>query len=80
MPDHFTLAGSTALVTGGGRRIGKAIALSLADEGANVIIHYNSSGEQARAVGDEITAKGVNCWALQADLGSADGPESLAGA
>ena len=46
------LAGQTILVTGGAKRIGKAIALKLAAEGANVLIHYNSSDDEAQQVAE----------------------------
>ena len=43
------LAGSTALITGGAHRVGKAVTLSLAAAGANVVVNYNSSREAADA-------------------------------
>ena len=41
---------SVALVTGGAHRLGRAIALALGQAGANVVVHYNRSAEQAQAV------------------------------
>jgi len=58
----------TALVTGAGRRIGRVIALRLADAGFDVAVHYGRSGEEAAAVVAEITAKGRRAAAVQADL------------
>jgi 3-oxoacyl-[acyl-carrier protein] reductase/pteridine reductase len=49
----MTLQGKTVLVTGGARRIGRAIALRLAQEGARVAIHYHSSEDEARATAAE---------------------------
>lgn len=48
-----SLQGKTILVTGAAKRIGRGIALRLAREGARVLIHYNTSEEEARAVVDE---------------------------
>lgn len=58
----------TALVTGAGIRIGKAIALCLADNGYDVALHYRSSRAQADGVAAEIQKKNVKAVALQADL------------
>lgn len=62
------LRGANALVTGGGHRLGKAIALALARAGANVVIHYRSSEEKARATLAELRAMGVRAEGVQADL------------
>lgn len=61
------LSGRNAIVTGGGVRVGRAISLALADAGAKVYIHYNSSSDAAGAVRDEILANGG-----MASIGSAD--------
>ena len=45
----FGLQGKTALVTGAGQGLGRAIGMAFAGEGANVAFHYNSSGEGAAA-------------------------------
>ncbi len=61
------------LVTGGARRIGKAIALGLHADGANVAIHYNSSEQSAAELADELNAaRPGSAITLQADLGSLD--------
>lgn len=60
--------GRTALVTGGGRGIGRAIALRLAGEGAAVAV-VDIDGEPARAVVKEIAAAGRNGVAIEADVG-----------
>ena len=53
--------GKTAVVTGGSRGIGKAIALKLAKEGYDIALNYASNDEAARAAQEEITALGVRC-------------------
>ncbi len=57
-----------ALVTGGGRRLGRAMALDLAARGTAVAVHYNASRDEAEAVAAEARALGVGAAALQADL------------
>jgi NAD(P)-dependent dehydrogenase (short-subunit alcohol dehydrogenase family) len=57
-----------ALVTGGGRRIGRVIALSLARAGASVVVNYNQSKTEAAATVREIRALGVEAVALHADV------------
>jgi 2-hydroxycyclohexanecarboxyl-CoA dehydrogenase len=61
------LRGKTALVTGGGRGIGRAIALGLAQEGAQVAV-LDILADNAAAVAGEIEATGVKALALPADL------------
>ncbi|RVV98338.1 SDR family oxidoreductase [Mesobaculum littorinae] len=57
-----------ALVTGGGKRLGRAMALYLADHGFDVAVHYNHSDAAARDTADEIRAKGRVAATLAADL------------
>lgn len=57
-----------ALVTGGGKRIGRAIGLSLAEAGFDVVIHYNSSADAAEAVAQEVRALGRRAAVVRADL------------
>ena len=64
------LAGTTALVTGAARRIGRAIAIALADRGMNVVVHYNRSLTDANGLVRLITKKGVSSWAVQGSLGT----------
>jgi pteridine reductase len=61
------LKGKTALVTGAGKRVGREIALTLARRGANVVVHYHTSGADARRLVAEIKTLGVNALAVQAD-------------
>lgn len=71
------LAGKTAIITGGGRDIGRAIALKLASEGANVAINYFSSSDGADSAVAEITAAGGRAFAMQGDLNGQDGVNAL---
>ncbi|OGW92163.1 MAG: hypothetical protein A3D28_05350 [Omnitrophica bacterium RIFCSPHIGHO2_02_FULL_63_14] len=66
------IKGKTALVTGAAVRVGRQIALTLAARGANILLHYNSSGDEAKKTRAEIQAFGVKCELLQADIGEAD--------
>lgn len=59
---------SAALVTGGAKRIGRAIALDLARQGWRVAVHYHGSAEAAEAAVEEIRAIGAEAVALKADL------------
>ncbi|EZR38542.1 3-oxoacyl-[acyl-carrier-protein] reductase [Staphylococcus aureus] len=62
----------SALVTGASRGIGCSIALQLAEEGYNVAVNYAGSKEKAEAVVEEIKAKGVDSFAIQANVADAD--------
>ncbi|RZJ02959.1 MAG: SDR family oxidoreductase [Brevundimonas sp.] len=57
-----------ALVTGGGKRIGRAIVLELARAGFDVVIHYGTSQDAAEAVADEVRALGRRAAVVQGDL------------
>ena len=61
-----------ALVTGAGKRLGRAVALRLAQDGADVVVHYRSSEAEARAVVVEIERLGRRGVALGADLNRVD--------
>jgi NAD(P)-dependent dehydrogenase (short-subunit alcohol dehydrogenase family) len=63
------LSGKVALVTGGSRGLGTAVAAALADQGADVAISYVASAEKAAAVVEGLKAKGVRAVAIQADQG-----------
>ncbi|WP_027390818.1 3-oxoacyl-[acyl-carrier-protein] reductase [Chrysiogenes arsenatis] len=67
----------TALVTGGSRGIGRAIALELATQGADVVINYASSAEAAEAVVAEIVAMGRKAKAIRGDVGASEACEAL---
>lgn len=62
------IAGKTALVTGGAHRVGKAILMMLARNGANVVVNYNSSAQAAAQTVDEAKALGVDAFAVQCDI------------
>lgn len=62
------LAGKVALVTGAGRRVGRAIAEALAGEGARIAIHYNESRAGADGLLSEIRTRGGDADVFQADL------------
>jgi len=63
-----SLAGKTALVTGAAKRIGRAIALGFAQNGAHVVVHYNQSERDAMDVCEEIQRAGVRAWPVRGDL------------
>jgi len=63
------LKGKTALITGGSRGIGRAIAVRMAREGANVAILYAGNEEAARATETEIRSLGANAFSARADVG-----------
>jgi NAD(P)-dependent dehydrogenase (short-subunit alcohol dehydrogenase family) len=69
-----------ALVTGAGKRIGRAIALALAEDGYDVAVHYGSSKDEAAAVVAAIEAKGRRAAALAADLAHEAETQKLIGA
>ncbi|MEV4675812.1 MULTISPECIES: SDR family NAD(P)-dependent oxidoreductase [Actinomadura] len=73
------LAGRTALVTGGSRGIGRAIALALAADGARVGIAYRRDEEAARKTVADIEAAGVGGRAFRASVDSVDDCRGLAG-
>jgi 3-oxoacyl-[acyl-carrier protein] reductase len=66
------LTGKTAVVTGGSRGIGKAIALELGRAGASVVVGYRSGGEEAEVVAAEIRGR-----AVQADVADPEQAKSL---
>ncbi|MEL0554598.1 MULTISPECIES: SDR family NAD(P)-dependent oxidoreductase [Enterobacteriaceae] len=68
---QIDLTGKKALVTGASRGIGRAIALSLAQAGADVVITYEKSAGKAQEVADEIVALGRQGAAIQADSANA---------
>lgn len=63
----MSLAGKTALVTGGSRGIGRAIVERLARDGAQVVFSYQSNEEAAGAVVDQVRADGGTAHAVRAD-------------
>ena len=74
------LAGRVALVTGAGRRVGRAIALALGGRGMRVAVHYNASAAEAEETAALIHQAGGAARSLRADLADADAPAALVGA
>ena len=66
------LKGQSALVTGANSGIGKAVAIALGNDGANVVVNYVTHPETADEVVNEIKSNGGNAIALQADVSKED--------
>lgn len=62
------IAGKTALITGAAKRIGREIAINLAKDGANLVIHYNTSENEAISLKNEVESFGVKAFILKANL------------
>ena len=73
------LSGRCALVTGGARGIGKAIALMLAGAGANVAVNYRQRVEDARSVVDAVGRLGRRALAVQADVSDGTAVKAMMG-
>jgi len=65
---RFSLAGRTAVVTGGSRGIGRAIAVGLAEAGADVVLTYRERAKEADQVAREIAAIGRRAFAVEMDV------------
>jgi 3-oxoacyl-[acyl-carrier protein] reductase len=72
VPEFASLEGKTALVTGGSRGIGAAVARELARAGATVVVGYRSGGDEAEAIASEIGGR-----AVQADVSNVDDAKRL---
>ena len=72
------LAGKTALVTGASRGMGRASALALAADGAQVLVHYGRGANEADAVVAEIRKTDGRADAVAVDLAASDGASKLA--
>ncbi|MEP7334362.1 MAG: 3-oxoacyl-[acyl-carrier-protein] reductase [Actinomycetota bacterium] len=72
MPEFASLEGKTALVTGGSRGIGAAVARELARAGATVVVGYRSGGDEAEAVASEVGGR-----AVQADVSNVEDAKRL---
>ena len=71
------LTGQTALITGAAKRLGRAMALALAEEGVNVVVHHGASRVEAEALCGELRELGVDAWTLRADLARREESETL---
>lgn len=71
------LKGKTAIVTGGAIRVGKAIALALAAEGCDVLVHYGRSAGPAQETRAELEALGVRAELFSANLAESDAPQRV---
>jgi len=72
------LLGRTALVTGAAKRVGRAIALALADRGMDVVVHYKGSAPEARATAEAVERLGRRAVTVRADLAKPEEVEALA--
>jgi NAD(P)-dependent dehydrogenase (short-subunit alcohol dehydrogenase family) len=70
-------AGKVALVTGGARRVGRALSLALGGAGADIVVHYHTSSASARDVVTELERGGQRAIALQADVASRTDVQNL---
>ena len=70
--ETFPLSGEVALVTGASRGIGRAIALELAAQGADIGVNYTASLERAEAVAEQIRELGRRAHVVQADVSNSD--------
>jgi len=77
MAHRYNLQGQSAIVTGAGRRLGRAYAEALASCGANVAIHYGKSATGAEEAVQVALSHGVHAVALQADLSQTDQTSGL---
>src|SRR5688500_11377824 len=71
------LSGKVAVITGGGTGIGKASALLLAQEGANVVVNYSRSEQAANETVGELQKHGVKATAVKADVSQREQAEAL---
>jgi pteridine reductase len=71
------LKNNWCLVTGGSKRVGLAISRALAEAGANLILHYRSSREQAESAAAELSSLGAEVRLVQADLGDAESVQRM---
>ena len=74
---QLPLSGEVALVTGASRGIGRAIALKLAAQGADIGVNFSSSAEAAQDVAEQIEAMGRRAYVVQADISDADAVSAM---
>lgn len=71
----MNIEGKTALITGAARRLGKSMALKLAEQGADIILHYRNSDEDAALLAKDIRKMGRRCLLTSHDLSESDTTE-----
>jgi len=71
------LHGAVAVITGGARRLGKSIALALANGGCHVVLNYRTSAAEAEATAAEVRTAGVRALTVHGDVGHAAAVEHL---
>jgi pteridine reductase len=71
------LDGATVVITGGARRVGRHVALRFAERGANIVVNYRTSGDEAAKAVEEFSAIGVGALAVQADVSTYDGVSAV---
>ena len=77
MTSNPPLTGQTALITGASRGIGRAVALALAEAGAEVVVNYSSSADAAEEVVNAITSNGGSAYAIKANVAEEDAVDQL---
>ena len=75
--DLYDLSGKVALVTGGSRGIGRAIALALAEAGADILLNYSRSDKQADEVKRQVEKTGRKCVTVRADVSKFEQAQNL---
>jgi len=73
----MSLEGKNILITGGGIRLGQHLAISLAQAGANIMLHYSNSAVGAEKTAESIRVLGRQAWLLQANLTDIDTASAL---
>ena len=76
----MNLRGAVVLVTGAGRRLGREIALGMAQRGASIVVHHGGSTEGAEQTAEMARGVGVEAWTVQADLSQSDSGEVMSAA
>src|SRR5215207_218899 len=71
------ISGKVAVVTGSAHRLGRVIAVALAEAGAHIVVHYNSASALVDDTVAAIEQHGVRAISVQADLTQPDGPELI---
>lgn len=77
MTEHLSLNQKTILVTGGAKRIGRAICLGIAREGGNLIIHHGHSFNEAQSLQREIINMGRDAYIIKADLSNPEETQKI---